>query len=47
MRNYDSWNRYLDNKGNPLHGCVQFMVKDGNTVAPIYNILLKVKIVLM
>lgn len=37
MRNYDSWNRYLDNKGNPLHGCVQFMVKDGNTVAPIYN----------
>lgn len=37
MRNYDSWNRYLDNKGNPLHGCVQFMVKDGNTVAPIFN----------
>lgn len=37
MRNYDNWNRYLDNKGNPLHGCVQFMVKDGNTIAPIYD----------
>lgn len=37
MRNYDSWNRYLDNQGNPLHGCIQFMVKDGNTVAPIFN----------
>ena len=37
MRNFDSWNRYLDNNGNPLHGCVQFMVKDGNTIAPIYD----------
>lgn len=37
MRSYDSWNRYLDNNGNPLHGCVQFMVKDGTTIAPIYD----------
>lgn len=37
MRNYDQWSRYLDNQGNPLHGCVQFMVKDGTTVAPIYD----------
>ena len=37
MRSFDTWNRYLDNNGNPLHGCVQFMVKDGNTVAPIYG----------
>lgn len=37
MRSFDTWNRYLDNNGNPLHGCIQFMVKDGNTVAPIYD----------
>lgn len=37
MRNYDLWCRYLDNQGNPLHGCVQFMVKDGTTVAPIFD----------
>ena len=37
MRNFDQWCRYLDNQGNPLHGCVQFMVKDGNTIAPIYD----------
>ena len=37
MRSFDTWNRYVDNNGNPLHGCIQFMVKDGNTVAPIYN----------
>lgn len=37
MRNFDLWNRYLDNQGNPLHGCVQFMVKDGNTIAPIFD----------
>ena len=35
MRNFDNWSRYLDNDNKPLHGCVQFMVKDGNTVAPI------------
>lgn len=38
MRNFDSWNRYLDNQGNPLHGCIQFMFNDGNTIASIYNI---------
>lgn len=37
MRNFDNWNRYQDNDRNPLHGCIQFMVKDGNTVAPIYD----------
>ena len=37
MRNFDNWNRYLDNHNNPLHGCIQIMVKDGNTVAPIYD----------
>lgn len=37
MRSYDLWNKYLDNDNNPLHGCVQFNVKDGNTVAPIYD----------
>lgn len=37
MRNFDNWSRYLDNDNKPLHGCVQFMVKDGNTVAPIYD----------
>lgn len=38
MRNFDNFNRYLDNNNMPLHGCVQFMVKDGNTVAPIYDV---------
>lgn len=37
MRSWDNWNRYQDNNGNPLHGCVMFNVKDGNTVAPIYD----------
>lgn len=37
MRSFDTWNHYEDNQGNPLHGCVQFMVKDGTTVAPIYD----------
>jgi hypothetical protein len=37
MRNFDNWDRYQDNERNPLHGCVQFNVKDGNTVAPIYD----------
>lgn len=36
-RNFDNWNRYLDNDNKPLHGCVMFNVKDGNTVAPIYD----------
>lgn len=37
MRNFDLHNRYLDNDNKPLHGCVMFNVKDGNTVAPIYD----------
>ena len=37
MRNFDNWNRYQDNSGNVLRGCVQFNVKDGDTVAPIYD----------
>ena len=37
MRNFDNWNRYQDNSGNPLRGCVQFNVKDGDTVAPVYD----------
>ena len=37
MRNFDNWNRYLDNDNKPLHGCVMFNVKDGNTVAPIFD----------
>ena len=37
LRNFDNWNRYLDNKGNILHGKIYFCYKDGNTVAPIYD----------
>lgn len=37
MRNMDSWNRYLDNNGKVLYGCIQVMVKDGNTPADIYD----------
>ena len=37
MRQFDLWNRYKDNNGNPLHGAVQFNVKDGNTPAPIFS----------
>jgi len=37
MRNFDNWNRYLDNNNKPLRGCIQFNVKDGNTVAPIFD----------
>lgn len=37
MRNFDNWNRYLDNNGKILYGCIQVMVKDGNTVADIYD----------
>ena len=36
-RNFDTWNRYLDNNNKPLHGCVMFNVKDGNTAANIYD----------
>lgn len=38
MRTWDNWNRYFDNNSKPLHGCIQFMVKDGNTIAPIYDV---------
>ena len=38
MRTWDNWNRYFDNNNKPLHGCIQFMVKDGNTIAPIYDV---------
>ena len=37
MRNFDNWNRYLDNNSKPLKGCIMFNVKDGNTPAPIYD----------
>jgi hypothetical protein len=37
LRNWDNWLRYQDNDGNPLHGCIEFMVRDGNTVADIYD----------
>lgn len=38
MRTWDNWNRYQDNSRQPLHGCIQFMVKDGNTAAPIFDV---------
>lgn len=37
MRNFDNWLRYKDNNSKPLHGCIMFNVKDGNTTAPIYD----------
>ena len=37
-RTWDNWNRYQDNSRQPLHGCIQFMVKDGNTAAPIFDV---------
>lgn len=37
-RSWDNWNKYTDNNNKPLHGCIQFMVKDGNTIAPIYDV---------
>ena len=37
FRNFDNRDRYYDRNGNPLHGCVQFMVKDGNTSAEIFD----------
>lgn len=36
-RNFDLWNRYLDNSGNILRGCIQINVKDGNTPAAIHD----------
>lgn len=37
MRSFDIWDRYYDNQNHLLHGCVAFMVHDGNTPAPIYD----------
>lgn len=37
-RTFDNWNRYLDNNGKILHGCIQFNVKDGNTIAAIFDV---------
>lgn len=37
MRNFDNWLRFKDNNSKPLHGCIMFNVKDGNTTAPIYD----------
>ena len=37
IRNFDTWNRYLDNNNKPLKGCVMFNRKDGNTVAEIFD----------
>lgn len=37
FRNFDNRDRYYDLQGKPLAGCVQFMLKDGNTVAPIFD----------
>ena len=37
FRNFDNRDRYYDRKGNPLCGCLQFMIKGGNTVAPIFD----------
>ena len=37
FRNFDNWDRYLDNSGNPLRGCVQFMLRDGSTSANIFD----------
>lgn len=36
-RNFDNHERYYDRDGNPLHGCVQFNVKDGTTPLEIYD----------
>lgn len=36
-RNFDNHDRYYDRDGNPLHGCVQFNVKDGTTPLEIYD----------
>lgn len=36
-RNFDNWNRYYDLDGRVLYGCVAFMLKDGNTSAPIFD----------
>ncbi len=37
IRSWDNWNKYTDNNNNPLHGCIHFVVNEGNTSAPIYD----------
>ena len=37
FRNFDVWNRYSDDTSRPLHGCVEFFLRDGNTHAEIYD----------
>lgn len=37
IRSWDNWNKYTDNDYNPLHGCIHFVVNEGNTSAPIYD----------
>lgn len=37
FRNFDNWDVYFDTDRKLLHGCVQFLLKDGSTVANIYD----------
>lgn len=37
FRNFDNHDVYFDREGNPLHGAVQFNLKDGTTPANIYD----------
>ena len=37
FRNFDNRDRYYDVNGNPLQGCLQFMVKGGSTKAPVFD----------
>lgn len=37
FRNFDTWDNYLDKERNLLRGCVMFLLKDGSTVANIYD----------
>lgn len=36
-RNWDLWNRYFDDSNNPLIGCVEFYVADGDSRARIFD----------
>lgn len=36
-RNWDNWNRYFDDSNNPLRGCVEFYVADGDSRARIFD----------
>ena len=36
-RNWDLWNRYFDDSNNPLRGCVEFYVADGDSRARIFD----------